>query len=89
MWELIWKATSRYYFFFSKILIFSSLSWSSLAFVGAPINKSINDKIEHYDNEDIFLKLVKGITSKGFIRSNYKDKLVDLSNVRINLKSKK
>jgi ribonucleoside-diphosphate reductase alpha chain len=41
------------------------------------------------DNEDTFLKLVKGITSKGFIRSNYKDKLVDLSNIRINLKSNK
>ena len=54
-----------------------------------PINKSINDKIGSDDNEDTFLKLVKGITSKGFIRSNYKDKLVDLSNVRINLKSNK
>tara|TARA_B100000029_G_scaffold59964_1_gene53949 strand:- start:779 stop:1645 length:867 start_codon:yes stop_codon:yes gene_type:complete len=41
------------------------------------------------ETEDSFLKLVKGITSKGFIRSNYKDKLVDLSNVRINLKSNK
>ena len=41
------------------------------------------------DNEDTFLKLVKGITSKGFIRSNYKDKLVDLSNIRITLKSNK
>ena len=53
------------------------------------INKSINDKIGNDDSEDAFLKLVKGITSKGFIRSNYKDKLVDLSNVRINLKSNK
>ena len=53
------------------------------------INKPANDKIINDDNEDTFLKLVKGITSKGFIRSNYKDKLVDLSNVRINLKSNK
>jgi len=53
------------------------------------INKSYNDKIKNDDSEDTFLKLVKGITSKGFIRSNYKDKLVDLSNVRINLKSNK
>ena len=53
------------------------------------INKSVNDKIGNDDSEDTFLKLVKGITSKGFIRSNYKDKLVDLSNVRINLKSNK
>ena len=53
------------------------------------INKTVNDKTVSSDNEDIFLKLVKGITSKGFIRSNYKDKLVDLSNIRINLKSSK
>ena len=53
------------------------------------IKKSINEKINADESEDTFLKLVKGITSKGFIRSNYKDKLVDLSNVRINLKSNK
>ena len=53
------------------------------------INKSVKEKITGDESEDIFLKLVKGITSKGFIRSNYKDKLVDLSNVRINLKSNK
>ena len=53
------------------------------------INKITNDKMISGDNEDTFLKLVKGITSKGFIRSNYKDKLVDLSNFKINLKSKK
>ena len=53
------------------------------------ISKSTNDKIANDGEEDAFLKLVKDITSKGFVRSNYKDKLIDLSNVRINLKSKK
>ena len=53
------------------------------------IAKSPSDKVVNGDNEDTFLKLVKDITSKGFVRSNYKDKLVDLSNVRINLKSNK
>ena len=53
------------------------------------INRTASDKMVNDDNEDTFLKLVKGITSKGFIRSNYKDKLVDLSNIRINLKSNK
>ena len=53
------------------------------------INKPSENKISSDENEDAFLKLVKGITSKGFVRSNYKDKLVDLSNVRINLKSNK
>ena len=53
------------------------------------ISKSTNDKIASDSEEDAFIKLVKDITSKGFVRSNYKEKLVDLSNVRINLKSKK
>ena len=43
-------------------------------------NESVDDK---------FLKIVKNIASKGFVRSNYEDKLVDLSDIRINLKSKK
>ena len=40
------------------------------------------------ETDDKFLKIVKNITSKGFIRSNYEEKLVDLSDIRINLKSK-
>ena len=43
---------------------------------------------ENSKKDDKFLKIVKNITSKGFIRSNYEQKLVDLSDVRINLKSK-
>ena len=52
------------------------------------ISRNATDKTIN-EEDDTFLKLVKDITSKGFIRSNYKEKLVDLSNVRINLKSKK
>ena len=51
------------------------------------IKKSDSPSLDKDD--DKFLKLVKNITSKGFIRSNYKEKLVDLSDVRINLKSQK
>ena len=40
------------------------------------------------NTDDKFLKIVKNITSKGFVRSNYEEKLVDLSDIRINLKSK-
>ena len=40
------------------------------------------------NEEDKFLKIVKNITSKGFVRSNYEEKLIDLSDVRINLKTK-
>ena len=50
------------------------------------INNSGTEK--EFNQNDQFLKIVKNITSKGFIRSNYEEKLVDLSNVRINLKSK-
>jgi len=53
------------------------------------INKTLSDRVIDDNEEDAFLQLVKNITSKGFVRSNYKDKLVDLTNVRINLKSKK
>jgi ribonucleoside-diphosphate reductase alpha chain len=40
------------------------------------------------NGDDKFLKIVKNITSKGFVRSNYEEKLVDLTDVRINLKTK-
>ena len=53
------------------------------------INKTKNERFTSDGEDDAFLKLVKDITSKGFVRSNYNEKLVDLSNVRINLKSKK
>ena len=44
---------------------------------------------ETTDDQNQFLKLVKDITSKGFVRSDYKKKLIDLSDIRINLKGKK
>ncbi len=47
--------------------------------------------VKNFDAEkgdDKFLKIVKNMTSKGFVRSNYEEKLVDLSDVRINLKTK-
>ncbi len=50
------------------------------------IARSIN--INNESTDDKFLKIVKNITSKGFVRSNYEEKLVDLSDVRINLKTK-
>ncbi len=44
--------------------------------------------INNQDKDDKFLNIVKNITSKGFVRSNLEEKLVDLSDVRINLKTK-
>ncbi len=46
-----------------------------------------SDEINEDQNQ--ILKIVKDISSKGFLRSNYKKKLVDLSDIRINLKGKK
>ena len=47
-------------------------------------SKNINKDTD----DDKFLNIVKNITSKGFVRSNLEEKLVDLSDVRINLKTK-
>ncbi len=44
--------------------------------------------VSDVDTDDKFLKIVKNITSKGFVRSNYEEKLIDLSDIRINLKPK-
>ena len=47
-----------------------------------------NKSFASENGDDKFLKIVKNITSKGSVRSNYEEKLVDLSDVRINLKTK-
>ena len=49
------------------------------------------NNLEENDSEDQnqLLKIVKDITSKGFVRNNYKKNLVDLSDVKISLKGKK
>ena len=52
-------------------------------------DKSANKDEEVSEDQSQFLKLVKDITSKGFVRSNYKKNLVDLSDIKINLKGKK
>ena len=50
--------------------------------------KTVKGLIDPTPTPYYFLKIVKNITSKGFVRSNYEEKLVDLSDVRINLKTK-
>ena len=52
-------------------------------------DKPVNKDEEVSEDQSQFLKLVKDITSKGFVRSNYKKNLVDLSDIKINLKGKK
>ncbi len=47
------------------------------------------DSDQSNDEQNQFIKLVKDITSKGFVRNNYREKLVDLSDIKLNLKGKK
>ena len=51
-------------------------------------NENVNDE-QNLDDQSQLLKIVKDITSKGFVRNNYKKNLVDLSDVKISLKGKK
>ena len=55
--------------------------------IGTP-EISNNDE-QNSDDQNQLLKIVKDITSKGFVRNNYKKNLVDLSDVKISLKGKK
>ena len=44
---------------------------------------------QNMESQNQLLKIVRDITSKGFVRNNYKKNLVDLSDIKINLKGKK
>jgi len=57
--------------------------------IGNTEKLNMESEEENSDDQNQFLKLVKDITSKGFVRSNYKKNLVDLSDIKINLKGKK
>ena len=83
--DRILSATSILDYIFRELAI-SYLGKEELAHT--PSINSSNNVQSSSQQDDQFLKIVKNITSKGFIRSNYEEKLVDLSDVRINLKSK-
>ena len=82
--DRILSATSILDYVFRELAI-SYLGREELAHT--PSIASTTD-ISSSDTDDKFLKIVKNITSKGFVRSNYEEKLVDLSDIRINLKTK-
>ena len=89
--DRILSATSILDYIFRELAI-SYLNREDLAHtpsIGGIEKSEENTSEENLENQNQFLKLVKDITSKGFIRSNYKRKLVDLSDIRINLKGKK
>ena len=52
-------------------------------------NDAINAEDQSSEDQNQLLKIVKDITSKGFVRNNYKKNLVDLSDIKISLKGKK
>tara|TARA_B100001175_G_scaffold316544_1_gene330752 strand:- start:1119 stop:1952 length:834 start_codon:yes stop_codon:yes gene_type:complete len=89
--DRILSATSILDYIFRELAI-SYLNREDLAHtpsIGNIENPEENVTQENLENQNQFLKLVKDITSKGFVRSDYKKKLVDLSDIRINLKGKK
>ena len=82
--DRILSASSILDYVFRELAI-SYLGKEELAHTPSIANtKNVNTEV----SDDKFLKIVKNITSKGFVRSNYEEKLVDLSDVRINLKTK-
>ncbi|MDC1151907.1 ribonucleotide reductase [Pelagibacteraceae bacterium] len=82
--DRILSASSILDYVFRELAI-SYLGKEDLAHTPAIVNSK---NISTESNDDKFLKIVKNITSKGFVRSNYEEKLVDLSDIRINLKTK-
>ena len=82
--DRILSATSILDYIFRELAI-SYLGKEQLAHTPSISNAEVK---KDDTKDDQFLKIVKNITSKGFVRSNYEEKLVDLSDVRINLKSK-
>ena len=85
--DRILSASSILDYIFRELAI-SYSGREDLAHTPSLTHQESNKKINKEDNTQ-FLKLIKDITSKGFVRSNYEKKLIDLTDVRINLKSKK
>ncbi len=89
--DRILSATSILDYIFRELAI-SYLNREDLAHtpsIGSTENSEEVSNQQYQDENNHFLKLVKDITSKGFVRSDYKTKLIDLSEIKINLKGKK
>ena len=52
-------------------------------------NDALSNDNENLENQNQLLKIVKDMTSKGFVRNNYQKNLVDLSDIKLSLKGKK
>ena len=87
--DRILSASSILDYIFRELAI-SYSNREDLAHTPSIVNKDgMNKEDEEFEGQNTFLKLVKDITSKGFVRNNYKKNLVDLSDIKINLKGKK
>ena len=88
--DRILSATSILDYIFRELAI-SYLNREDLAHTPS-IGKSENineNEANSFEENNQLIKIVKDMTSKGFVRNDYKRKLVDLSDIRINLKGKK
>ena len=85
--DRILSATSILDYIFRELAI-SYLGREDLAHTPS-INKADTNAVEASPEEAKFLDVLKNVTSKGFVRNQYKEKLVDLTSVKLNLKSKK
>ncbi len=88
--DRILSATSILDYIFRELAI-SYLNREDLAHTPS-IGKSegsVENENNNYEENNQLIKIVKDMTSKGFVRNDYKRKLVDLSDIRINLKGKK
>ena len=89
--DRILSATSILDYIFRELAI-SYLNREDLAHTPSIVGEEKSDESnneESSEDQNQFLKLVKDITSKGFVRSDYKRKSIDLSDIRIDLKGKK
>ena len=87
--DRILSASSILDYIFRELAI-SYQNREDLAHTPAIVNNDNSNYDENNsDSQNQLLKIVKDITSKGFVRNNYKKNLVDLSDVKINLKGKK
>ena len=86
--DRIMSASSILDYIFRELAI-SYLNREDLAHTPSITGTSDVGDTQESEDQNQLIKLVKDITSKGFIRNDYKKKLVDLSDIRINLKGKK
>ncbi len=86
--DRILSASSILDYIFRELAI-SYLNREDLAHTPSIANKNNDQEEQNNDEQNQFINLVKDITSKGFVRNNYREKLIDLSDIKLNLKGKK